>query len=65
MSTWLIFSSSFVEPLEIMVKGFPLLVFASAKIFKYKTEYNLRNNHKTNFVIQNKSFERKSFERAW
>jgi len=36
-----------------------------SKIFKYKTEYNLKNNHKTNFVIQNKSFERKSFERAW
>ena len=28
-----------------------------SKIFKYKTEYNLRNNHKTNFVTQNKSFD--------
>lgn len=36
-----------------------------SKIFKYKTEYNLRNNHKTNFVTQNKSFDKKSFEKAW
>lgn len=36
-----------------------------SKFFKSKTDFNSKNNQVTTFVPQNKSFDKKSFERAW
>lgn len=36
-----------------------------SKLFKSHTDFVSRNNHYTTFKIQNKVFDKKSFERAW
>ena len=36
-----------------------------SKLFKSKTDFNSKNNQNTTFKIQNKSFVKESFERAW
>ena len=36
-----------------------------SKLFNSKTNFNSTNNQKTTFIDQNKSFDKKSFERAW
>ena len=36
-----------------------------SKLFKSKTDFNSKNNQKTTFKTQNKSFVKESFERAW
>jgi len=41
----------------------PLSFFSKA--FKSKTEYNTKNNSDTNFIISNKVYSKKFFERAW
>lgn len=46
---------------------FMLLVPLSflSKIFKSKTEYNIKNNSDTNFINSDKVYSKKFFERAW
>lgn len=36
-----------------------------SKLFKSKTDFNSKNNQNTTFKVQNKSFVKESFERAW
>ena len=36
-----------------------------SKLFNSQTNFNLKNNHKTTFIIQNKSFDKNSFKRSW
>lgn len=36
-----------------------------SKLFKSKTDFNSKNNQNTTFKVQNKSFDKESFERAW
>ena len=36
-----------------------------SKWFKFQTDFNSKNNRNTTFKIQNKSFDKESFERAW
>lgn len=36
-----------------------------SKLFNSQTNFISRNNQKTTFLIQNKSFDKKNFERAW
>ncbi len=36
-----------------------------SKWFKSQTDFNSKNNRNTTFKIQNKSFDKESFERAW
>lgn len=36
-----------------------------SKLFNSKTDFNSKNNQNTTFKTQNKSFVKKSFERAW
>ena len=40
------------------------LAFLS-KIFNSQTNFISKNNQKTTFITQNKSFDKRSFERAW
>tara|TARA_B100001175_G_C19479326_1_gene626177 strand:+ start:1016 stop:1381 length:366 start_codon:yes stop_codon:yes gene_type:complete len=40
-------------------------IAALSKLFNSQTNFNSNNNQKTTFVTQNKSFDKKSFERAW
>ena len=36
-----------------------------SRLFNSKTDFNSKNNQNTTFKTQNKSFDKKSFERAW
>ena len=36
-----------------------------SKVFNSKTNFSSKNNQNTTFIPQNKSFDKKSFERAW
>lgn len=36
-----------------------------SKLFNAQTNFNSKNNRKTTFITQKKSFDKKSFERAW
>lgn len=36
-----------------------------SRLFKSQTDFDSKNNRRSMFKIQNKSFEKQSFERAW
>ena len=36
-----------------------------SKLFKAQTNFNSKNNQRSTFIYQTKSFDKKSFERAW
>lgn len=36
-----------------------------SKLFNAQTNFNSKNNQKTTFITQKKSFDKESFERAW
>lgn len=67
---WFIISSilSRIIPNVLLSLIFFLILTPTAllsKLFKSKTEFKSKNNHKSTFKIVNKRFDKKSFERAW
>ena len=59
--------SQFIPNILLSVIFFLILtpIALLSKLFKSQTDFNSKNNRKSMFKIQNKSFEKESFERAW
>tara|TARA_B100000035_G_scaffold257971_1_gene228186 strand:- start:252 stop:617 length:366 start_codon:yes stop_codon:yes gene_type:complete len=59
--------SQFIPNILLIVIFFLILtpIALLSKLFKSQTDFNSKNNQNTMFKIQNKSFDKESFERAW
>ena len=59
--------SQFIPNILLSVIFFLILtpIALLSKLFNSYSNFNSKNNQKTTFITQNKSFDKNSFERAW